>query len=1106
MKIKSKLGNYLDVSDGKSENGTNIQVYKSNDTDAQRWLLLKCPEKSTGKTPAEQAKNDLISLYEYEINDTVRLYLMMNEFMEADKFKFYSSAIKQGISSAVSILLKPFSNGKNGFAVVEELNDDADKKASIIFANTLSQTEAEFFSDFGSTVKYGKNFSNVAKSANTLNEMFNKSKNTAEDKEKVIEEFVAMLQKDFPGLIKEEKAKEVLQKMSNTDFLKFFDKTIDIADFCNNLMMYTSIYSTDIEICKEYMQRCPATDSFIYIKLKDIVERLEKNYVEFLLDEFLVEEGIKKIDKGLWKIIAANPYGFHAKNVLSLIDTANMVVFDYIVKAPSYSSMNLDLALYNYRNMFDNSFMTKERIQNLKSTYSPDSAIEFAKDFFVLVNITNELLENSKSFAKYNKKFGTAFVNLQIAKCETLKEKILSYVEIIEKDKTTEKAETNIIVPGTMTVSASKSNYTTNDNVVLNWTSSSNATEYGLTVKRVEDGKTIFNSRLNGSSKNLGCLEAGTYTYVMRGHNANGKGPLTPVKQFTVEASNKYNIPEGNGDGYLYKSLDKDTSKPDFPGKWINETASTGGKVVGGIPYGEYAVVTKYDEYGKFGYVNYQGTEGWVYLSENIFPYQGLYNCPIVTFNANGGSVSTTSKKVYLNATYGTLPTPSRTGYTFNGWYTASSGGAKITNNTTVNLTSNQTLYAVWGIDDESFVLTIGETKANVFGEIKYNDVAPILENNRTMFPVRFIAENLGANVEWIDSTQCAIITKGNTKIEIFIGNEYAKVNGKKYKLDSSAFIRDNRTYIPVRFICENLGANVEWNDKEWSVKITLNKCSVCGSKNHTEHIESNVWEKSLPEFVKNNQDDYKIETRTEYLYETRETTTSTESKKSGWTLYDTRISDGSWSDWQEEKVTETASRTVETRKIEATYKTQYRYGAYISNYVVGAHRPCVHLASEWYKYSCPHMAEKAGVNSKNVYEHKIDYTDWSDEKLPIAAKYNYKCWAPEMPEYNVKCDCHKEEQGCFYGNYNNRGNGWYWHSYGSCEKNSNGLNLNEYFWEETRTVQDEPARTEYRYKDTQNTYCFERWTKGEWTSEKMTENSSCRLVDTRTLYRYESR
>lgn len=67
-----------------------------------------------------------------------------------------------------------------------------------------------------------------------------------------------------------------------------------------------------------------------------------------------------------------------------------------------------------------------------------------------------------------------------------------------------------------------------------------------------------------------------------------------------------------------------------------------------------------------------------------------------ITFNPNGGSVSTTSKIVTYNSTYGELPTPTRNGYNFTGWYTSTSGGSKISSWTTVITPSNQTLYARW--------------------------------------------------------------------------------------------------------------------------------------------------------------------------------------------------------------------------------------------------------------------------------------------------------------------------------------------------------------------------------------------------------------------------
>lgn len=68
----------------------------------------------------------------------------------------------------------------------------------------------------------------------------------------------------------------------------------------------------------------------------------------------------------------------------------------------------------------------------------------------------------------------------------------------------------------------------------------------------------------------------------------------------------------------------------------------------------------------------------------------------IVSFDGNGGTVSSASGKVTYNSTYGTLPAPTRAGYAFDGWYTSASGGSKVTSSTMVATTSNHTLYAHW--------------------------------------------------------------------------------------------------------------------------------------------------------------------------------------------------------------------------------------------------------------------------------------------------------------------------------------------------------------------------------------------------------------------------
>ena len=121
-----------------------------------------------------------------------------------------------------------------------------------------------------------------------------------------------------------------------------------------------------------------------------------------------------------------------------------------------------------------------------------------------------------------------------------------------------------------------------------------------------------------------------------------------------------------------------------------------------------------------------------------------------------------------------------------------------------------------------TIVLTLGSTAATVFGTPVLNDVAPIARNNRTMLPIRFIAEALGARVDWDQPTQKVTITRGTLVIEIFLNSDVAYVNGQPVQLDSPAFAENNRTYLPLRFVAENLGATVEWEQATQRVIITV--------------------------------------------------------------------------------------------------------------------------------------------------------------------------------------------------------------------------------------------------------------------------------------------
>ena len=99
-----------------------------------------------------------------------------------------------------------------------------------------------------------------------------------------------------------------------------------------------------------------------------------------------------------------------------------------------------------------------------------------------------------------------------------------------------------------------------------------------------------------------------------------------------------------------------------------------------------------------------------------------------VSFNANGGSVSSSSKSITFDSTYGSLPSPSYEGYVFTGWYTKPDGGSLIESSTTVASTSDHTLYAHWSAGNCKVTLNpnggtiesgiVGVTYKETYGEL----------------------------------------------------------------------------------------------------------------------------------------------------------------------------------------------------------------------------------------------------------------------------------------------------------------------------------------------------------------------------------------------------
>jgi hypothetical protein len=99
-------------------------------------------------------------------------------------------------------------------------------------------------------------------------------------------------------------------------------------------------------------------------------------------------------------------------------------------------------------------------------------------------------------------------------------------------------------------------------------------------------------------------------------------------------------------------------------------------------------------------------------------------------------------------------------------------------------------------------------------------DVPPMIVNGRTMVPLRAIFEALGATVQWNPDNQSIVATKGNMNIRLQIGSTTALNNGSQVTLDAVPLIEGGRTLAPVRFVSEALGAQVNWVAADRQVNI----------------------------------------------------------------------------------------------------------------------------------------------------------------------------------------------------------------------------------------------------------------------------------------------
>ena len=136
-------------------------------------------------------------------------------------------------------------------------------------------------------------------------------------------------------------------------------------------------------------------------------------------------------------------------------------------------------------------------------------------------------------------------------------------------------------------------------------------------------------------------------------------------------------------------------------------------------------------------------------------------------------------------------------------------------------------------------------------------DMQPFIDiqSKRTMVPVRFISEDLGAKVSWDPKARQVKLELGEDTVLLTIGDSRAYTNGKMQPLDTVPIIRNGRTFVPLRFISETFGANVMWVGEESKVLVTTEEKTI--------EMKINQWENTIGAKVLGQVDPHSVELET---------------------------------------------------------------------------------------------------------------------------------------------------------------------------------------------------------------------------------------------------
>ncbi|MEN6387583.1 MAG: stalk domain-containing protein [Candidatus Cryosericum sp.] len=209
-----------------------------------------------------------------------------------------------------------------------------------------------------------------------------------------------------------------------------------------------------------------------------------------------------------------------------------------------------------------------------------------------------------------------------------------------------------------------------------------------------------------------------------------------------------------------------------------------------------------------------------------VFSYSmsSSHTLTAVTSPSAGGSVVKSPDAVsYIVGTAITLTATPATGYIFTGWSGDLSG---TTNPATITMDSDKTVSASFVMNTGNVMkLTLGSTMIVVDGNHVPIDAAPVILNSRTFIPIRILTEVFGGSIAWDAGEQKVTVARNGTTVDLWIGKNLAQIDGKPVSIDTNPavvpVISYGRTLLPLRFVAESFGLDVQWDETARTITIT---------------------------------------------------------------------------------------------------------------------------------------------------------------------------------------------------------------------------------------------------------------------------------------------